>query len=1101
MSAPDGDDSTAARSEQNSRHRSKQVPASPSAPAVTASVGPSISETATQLPAVQSDSPTAFESRMHAVPGYELGGEIGRGGMGVVYRARDLALQRDVAVKILQEKYAPNSTTAERFLEEARITGQLQHPGIPAIYQVGKMFDGRPFLAMKLIKGNTLDGLLAKRDDSGANTERAATADAALPNGLAIFESICQAVGYAHAHDVIHRDLKPANVMVGAFGEVQVMDWGLAKVLTKTAAREEKPEPAEFIAATEIRSARDSETQAGSIMGTPAFMSPEQAAAEGSKIDQRADVFGLGAILCVMVSGQPPFGGVNVDSVRINAMRGKTEEAFGRLDASGADPEVVSLCKRCLAFEPHDRPADASMVAREIAALRQAAENRAKQAELNRARFEVQATEQRKRSRVVSVAAGAIIATLVFGVAASCWQAIRARRAEDSALEAAHRADTARLAESEQRQLADVQRDAAQKARDRTREALDAMTSSVTGNSLTTQKEISAEQKKFLTQVLTYYKEFTGEQAEDEQSRSRTAAAAFRVGLIEYRLGRKAESAAAFQMARDEYLALAAKFPAIPKYRQELARSRQCLGIQLADLGKGAEAEEQYLQALTIHEKLAAELPAVPEYRQDVATSHNNLGALLTDLGKRSEAEEQYRQALAIFEKLAAELPAAPEYRQDVAMSYNNLGNLLAGLGKRTEAKEQYRQALAIEEKLAAEFPGVPNYRQKLAGSHNNLGTLLAELGQRAGAEEQYRQALAIHEKLAAEFSAVPGFRSDLAMSHNNLGLLLGGLGKRVEAEEQYRQALAILEKLAAEFPGVPKYRQDSAKSHNNLAVLLADLGKHGDAEGQCRQAQAIQEKLAKEFPSVPAYRQELARIQNYLGVLLTAMRKRPEAEMQFRQALGIQEKLATEFPAVPEYQVDLGGSYCNYGRLQRDGGHSTESLVAFDKAIRSLTAAYDLDRRSVTAKRFLRNSYENRATAYDNLQNHTEAAKDWDKAIELSPKSQQPVLRAARANSRVHAGQVVGAVAEVAELTKADGWNAGQWYDFACVYAIASGKVTDKKQEYADRAIELLSKAVNAGYRDAAHMAKDFDSLRDRADFKKLLADIGKKNSPKSEK
>src|SRR5262249_5936089 len=134
------------------------------------------------------------------------------------YRVRDLALNREVAVKILQEEFAPDSPTAARFVEESRITAQLQHPGIPAVYQVGTLGDGRPFLAMKLIKGQTLDALLK----SGGPLDT-----------LAIFAAISQAVGYAHAHEVIHRDLKPANVMVGAFGEVQVMDWGLAKVLAK----------------------------------------------------------------------------------------------------------------------------------------------------------------------------------------------------------------------------------------------------------------------------------------------------------------------------------------------------------------------------------------------------------------------------------------------------------------------------------------------------------------------------------------------------------------------------------------------------------------------------------------------------------------------------------------------------------------------------------------------------------------------------------------------------------------------------------------------------------------------------------------------------
>jgi serine/threonine protein kinase len=137
-------------------------------------------------------------------PGYELLDEVGRGGMGVVYRARDVALGRDVAVKLLAERYPLGSPAAQRFVNEARITGQLQHPGIPAVHQVGHLPDGRPFLAMKLIKGCTLEALLKDRPDPSAERGRL----------LAVFEAVCQAVGYAHAHRVIHRDLKSSGDQV-----------------------------------------------------------------------------------------------------------------------------------------------------------------------------------------------------------------------------------------------------------------------------------------------------------------------------------------------------------------------------------------------------------------------------------------------------------------------------------------------------------------------------------------------------------------------------------------------------------------------------------------------------------------------------------------------------------------------------------------------------------------------------------------------------------------------------------------------------------------------------------------------------------------------
>jgi serine/threonine protein kinase/tetratricopeptide (TPR) repeat protein len=358
-------------------------------------------------------------------PGFEIDEEIGRGGMGIVYAARDLAMDRDVAIKVLQANIAPNSSTAHRFVEEARITGQLQHPGIPAIHQVGVLPDGRPFLAMKLIKGRTLQDLLDRRTDPSAERGRF----------YAVFEAACQAVGYAHARRIIHRDLKPQNIMVGSFGETQVMDWGLAKILGR------KPVPAATNPSMETvydsgRSGHrhtDSATMAGSMLGTPAFMPPEQAGGQIDRVDVRADVFGLGGILCVILTGKPPYTAKDADTLRLAAIRGNLGDALERLESCGAEREWIDLARRCLAFEPEDRPADAGELAKTVAQLRADAEARAQQAELDRARAEVQAREQRKRRKMQGALATALFALLAL-VASGFWYLDRLaaeRRAEN----------------------------------------------------------------------------------------------------------------------------------------------------------------------------------------------------------------------------------------------------------------------------------------------------------------------------------------------------------------------------------------------------------------------------------------------------------------------------------------------------------------------------------------------------------------------------------------------------------------------------------------------------------------------------------------------
>jgi WD40 repeat protein len=295
---------------------------------------------------------------------------------------------------------------------------------------------------MKLIKGRTLEELLRKRADPSADRGRF----------VAVFEQVCQAVAYAHVHQVIHRDLKPGNIMVGSFGEVQVMDWGLAKVLTGTAVpAAADTDLGETVGETRIRDSDadgsdPSFTQAGSILGTLAYMPPEQAAGEIHKVDQRSDVFGLGAILKVILTGKPPYFDPDTEVVRVMAIRGDLAACLARLDGCGAEPELVALCKRCLAFAPADRPQDAQVVAKEVARFRAAAEERARAAEKERAAAEVKAAEQRKRRRWQ--AAGA--ALLVLGIVVSVWQAVRATVAEGAAV-------AARDDEAEQRQQAEQQ--------------------------------------------------------------------------------------------------------------------------------------------------------------------------------------------------------------------------------------------------------------------------------------------------------------------------------------------------------------------------------------------------------------------------------------------------------------------------------------------------------------------------------------------------------------------------------------------------------------------------------------------------------------------
>jgi serine/threonine-protein kinase len=384
---------------------------------------------ASTRPGANDASPLAFSA---ADAGrYEFHGEIGRGGVGAILHAHDRSLKRDLALKVLLEKHLDQPDTIRRFVEEAQIGGQLQHPGLVPVYERGTFADGRPYFTMKLVKGQTLAALLSERPDPAHD----------LPRFLKVFEQVCQTLAYAHAKGVIHRDLKPSNVMVGAFGGVQVMDWGLAKVLTEARSTQRATEPSPPVSVIETVRSGDAEsgTNTGAVMGTYAYMPPEQARGEAERLDRRCDVFGLGAVLCQILTGEAPYVGPP-EEVRVQARLGFLTSAHERLDGCGADAELVRLAKSCLQPRPEDRLADAGVVAEALTAYLAGVQQRLHQAELERTAAEARAAaetkarqaERRARHRTLALA-GTVIGVLLLGGVGWWWlEQDRAARREET---------------------------------------------------------------------------------------------------------------------------------------------------------------------------------------------------------------------------------------------------------------------------------------------------------------------------------------------------------------------------------------------------------------------------------------------------------------------------------------------------------------------------------------------------------------------------------------------------------------------------------------------------------------------------------------------
>ena len=279
-----------------------------------------------------------------------VGEELGRGGMAVVLKAVDEDLRRELAVKVSSSGTEGSQGELMRFVEEAQITAQLEHPNVVPVHELGIDPQGRPFFTMKLVRGESLETILRKRRDGDPDT----VARWGLRRLLDVFTSVCQAMEYAHARGVIHRDLKPANIMVGDFGEVLVMDWGVAKVRGRPSSRTPRiAMPSDVVT---VRSMQGShQTVSGTVLGTPSYMAPEQARGDVDEVDERADIYALGAILYELLCGRPPFEGTDALSVLTRVMTESPQPPSNVHRGAKVPPVLEELALRLLEKNPARR--------------------------------------------------------------------------------------------------------------------------------------------------------------------------------------------------------------------------------------------------------------------------------------------------------------------------------------------------------------------------------------------------------------------------------------------------------------------------------------------------------------------------------------------------------------------------------------------------------------------------------------------------------------------------------------------------------------------------------------------------------------------------
>jgi serine/threonine protein kinase len=709
-----------------------------------------------------------------AIGPYKLLEQIGEGGFGVVFMAEQLQpLRRKVALKVLKPGMDTRQVVA-RFEAERQALALMDHPHIAHVFDGGETSSGRPYFVMELVRGVPITDFCDRNQ---------------LPvrERLQLFVSVCQAVQHAHQKGIIHRDLKPSNVLVTMHDDKavpKVIDFGIAK-----ATSQQLTEKTLF-------------TNFAQMLGTPLYMSPEQAQMSGLDIDTRSDIYSLGVLLYELLTGTTPFDQERMRTVAYDEMQRIIREEepprpSTRISTLGpaavtvsanrsSEPKQLSqLCRReldwivmkALEKDRNRRYESANAFAADVERYLHDESVEACPPSL-RYWFRKFA----RRNKVLLCTIFAVSVAVVLAVAVLVVSVVVISRERTEAMR---------------------QRDDAQAQRQRARRAVDKMFTEVAEKWLAQQPRLEPLQKQFLEEALRFYEELAQEHSTDPKVRLETAKANHRVGLIRQKLGDHALAEEGLNRAIDLLDRLVADFPAEPGYRAALADNHVSLGWVLTRLGRVEETEQHLRRSMLLREQLVVDCPHVADHRQDLALSYAGVAHVHATFGRFHDAVAGYRQALAALEKLPPHLASTPECRFQQATYLQGLGSQLAATGLTQEGETSARQAMALLERLVAEHPQEPRYRHNCAWCHQNLGAHLPQ-AQAREAETLLRRALAMADGVRTDFPAVPDYQFGAATCRKNLGLLLLNTGRWRDAEETLDQAMHLYDELFTEMRSLP---------------------------------------------------------------------------------------------------------------------------------------------------------------------------------------------------------------------------------------------------------------------------------------------------------
>ncbi len=823
------------------------------------------------------------------------------GGLGKVSVALDVELNREVAYKEIHDKLADQPESRSRFLLEAEITGGLEHPGVVPVYGLGSCTDGRPFYAMRFIKGDSLRDAIHRFHEHDMQTPGQRVLE--LRKLLGRFIDVCDAVEYAHSRGVLHRDLKPGNIMLGKYGETLVVDWGLAKTQAGMDAAAGVDEPV----LSPSSGSGSAPTMMGAAIGTPAYMSPEQATGRLDQLGPRSDVFSLGATLYALLTGRPPHTGT-VEEV-LSAVR--AGDFPPPREVCATTPRALNaICLKAMALDPDQRYASPRQLADDIdrwlgdepvTAYADPVPERV-------ARW-------LRHHRTVAIAATLVLLTALSGLTLGTVLL-----------------NAANIRTEKQRQAAVNNYELAQRNFEKSLETVDQYLTSISETRLLHEPGLQPLRRELLEHALTYYEEFTESHRDDSKLALQLAHANLRIARITSDIRSGDEARPFFEQAIELCRKLNRQDPD-DKVTVELI-----LGLRgLCDLeqreGNQAAAIRAGNQAVETASKLVEHSPDVMEHRHQLAMSHFVRGHALRIKEGGAIAEQDYAKAAELLENLLSNESSDNNgaYRTSLSGCYLSLGIVRREAGDRAGAIKFYQQSLDIDSELVDEYPNVFTLQSNMAKSNHNLGLMLMETGQFEAGLKSMERAVEIGERLVKENPTVIEYRSDLVKHYDRIGNVLRAAGERERAAEPYRRGVILCEALVADQPSVPGYKDQLASLCNNSGNLERELQRPQKAAELYQRAIDLRERLLEASPDDARILGSLATTYNNMAVV----QEGPEASVRYlMKGIELQQQLVESFPDNPDRNHELARSYANLSEFERQRHQVSAALAAAKLAV-----------------------------------------------------------------------------------------------------------------------------------------------------------------------